>query len=72
MFHRCVFVTLLAVGAAGIVAGQTDLEALRIKAAQGDAEAQYKLGDWYYSGKEVKQDSAEAIKWYRLAADFGA
>lgn len=39
LLHRCVFVALVSVVAAGILAGQTDVEALRIKAEQGDAEA---------------------------------
>ena len=37
-------------------------------AEQGDASAQYKLGNFYREGKVVPQDYAEASKWYRLAA----
>ncbi|MCZ6750551.1 MAG: hypothetical protein O7E51_01830 [Acidobacteria bacterium] len=39
LLHRCIFATLLAAVAVGILAGQTDVEALRIKAEQGGAEA---------------------------------
>ena len=37
-------------------------------AEQGNAEAQFKLGDCYERGAGVKQDSAEAVKWFRKAA----
>ena len=33
--------------------------------------AQYNLGIMYYNGQGVPQDYAEAVKWYRLAADQG-
>ena len=34
-------------------------------------EAQYNLGEMYEEGKGVSQDTTEAIKWYRLAAEAG-
>jgi TPR repeat protein len=37
-------------------------------AAQGDAEAQYRLARMYYHGEGVRDD-AQAAKWYRLAAE---
>jgi len=40
-------------------------------AEQGDAKAQYNLGQMYYDKKEVPQDYKEAVKWYRLAAEQG-
>ncbi len=40
-------------------------------ANQGDASAQYNLGDMYKNGKGVLQDYKEAIKWYIKAADQG-
>ena len=61
---------LLAVGM-GTLAAQTDVEALRAKAEQGDAEAQLNLGFMYAQGQGVPQDDAEGIKWYRLAAEQG-
>ena len=40
-------------------------------AEQGDAEAQTSLGLMYDNGKGVPQDYAEAVKWYRKAAEQG-
>ena len=35
------------------------------------ADAQYNLGNMYYMGQGGPQDYAEAMKWWRLAADQG-
>src|SRR6266702_1426909 len=43
----------------------------RVRAEQGDANAQYSLGVSYAWGKGVPQDYAEAVRWYRKAADQG-
>jgi hypothetical protein len=43
----------------------------RLSAEQGVAEAQYKMGNFYYTGKGVPRDYKEAVKWYRLAAEQG-
>ena len=43
----------------------------RVRAEQGDAKAQFRLGYIYYQGKGVPQDYAEAVRWYRKAADQG-
>ena len=40
-------------------------------AEQGVAEAQNNLGAMYYSGQGVRQDDAEALRWYRKAAEQG-
>lgn len=40
-------------------------------AEQGDAEAQYQLGECYATGKGVSQDKAESMKWYQKAAEQG-
>ena len=40
-------------------------------AEQGDAKAQYNLGQMYYEGQGVPQDNKEAVKWYRLSAEQG-
>jgi uncharacterized protein len=40
-------------------------------AEQGDAEAQFVLGGWYYVGRGVPQDYSEATLWFRKAADQG-
>jgi TPR repeat protein len=49
----------------------TALQLLRPLAEQGNAEAQFKLGNQYDDGSGVAQNDAEALKWYRLAADQG-
>ena len=43
----------------------------RLAAAQGNALAQYNLGDKYKNGAGVPKDNAEAVRWYRLAAAQG-
>jgi len=43
----------------------------RRAAEQGDAAAQYNLGQMYRTGQGVPQDHAEALKWYRRAAEQG-
>ena len=48
-----------------------DFAATKKDAESGDAEAQYNLGLMYDNGEGVPQDNAEAVKWYRLAADQG-
>ena len=48
-----------------------DIDALRERAEQGDAEAQWSLGLAYAKGEGVPQDDAEAARWYRLAAEQG-
>jgi|GEM_PF-4829439 len=41
------------------------------KAERGDAQAQVELGWLYESGKGVKTDLKEAVKWYRKSAEQG-
>ena len=45
-----------------------DLEAARVLAEQGDADAQALLGSAYYFGDGVEQDYGEAVHWSRRAA----
>lgn len=40
-------------------------------AEQGDASAQFYLGQMYLLGKGVPQDNQAALKWYTLAAEQG-
>ena len=40
-------------------------------AKQGEAYAQYNLGVMYDNGMGVPENDAEAVKWYRKAADQG-
>ena len=48
-----------------------DATAFGMRAEQGDAEAQFKLGSIYSKGKGVPKDFVEAVRWYRKAADQG-
>ena len=51
-----------------------DAEAVRwyrLAAEQGDADAQYSLGNMNAEGRGVARDDAEAVRWYRLAAEQG-
>jgi TPR repeat protein len=43
----------------------------RKAADQGDAVAQFLLGDQYAKGEGVSQDYAEAMTWFRKAAEQG-
>ena len=45
-----------------------DMSAL---AEKGDPDAQCVVGFMYHDGIDVKQDYAEAVKWYRKAAEQG-
>jgi putative methionine-R-sulfoxide reductase with GAF domain len=53
------------------VADTTSLESLRIFAEQGDPAAQFDLGARYATGEDVKQDYAEAVRWFTMAAEQG-
>ena len=52
-------------------ARSTEIKQLRVKAEQGDANAQNSLGWMYNWGKGIAQNFQEAVKWYRLAAEQG-
>ena len=74
----CVTGFLLFILCAGVLlhAQQTNadnklFEETKVKAEKGDATAQWILGSDYQYGKGVKQDYAEAVKWYRKAAEQG-
>jgi len=51
-----------------LLARADDLTALTAKATQGDATAQYQLGQKYAAGKEVAKDEAKALHWFLKAA----
>ena len=54
-----------------VLSAQDDLDTVRQAAEQGDATAQFNLGNMYANGEGVPQDDAEAVRWFRLAADQG-
>ncbi|MBI5249109.1 MAG: sel1 repeat family protein [Desulfomonile tiedjei] len=45
-----------------------NLKSLRLQGKQGDAWAQFTLGEMYRKGVGVVQNSTEAAKWYRRLA----
>jgi TPR repeat protein len=45
--------------------------AVQTLAKQGDAKAQFALGTMYRDGQGVARDYAEALRWWRKAADQG-
>jgi TPR repeat protein/sugar lactone lactonase YvrE len=51
--------------------GKETISDLKIRAEQGDAEAQKKLGNSYFYGESVQKDIVEAVKWWRKAAEQG-
>jgi len=48
-----------------------EVQELWLAAQQGDAEAQFKLGDALEYGKGIYRDTEEAIHWFRQAAEQG-
>lgn len=50
---------------------KADIVSLRAAAEQGDADAQYRLGECYYIGDGVWKDVSETAAWYRKAAEQG-
>lgn len=62
---------LLALTAFACPAFSENVSALIRKAEKGDPEAQYTLGNAYYSGTMIERNHAEAVKWYRKAAEQG-
>ena len=51
--------------------GEMDVQKITKLAKSGDAEAQNNLGFRLYKGQGVPKNYAEAMKWFRRAADEG-
>ena len=47
------------------------VDSLKAIAEQGDATAQFNLGLMYDTGEGVPENDAEAVRWYRMAAEQG-
>ena len=60
-------VVLLIALEARVLAETPEIDALRVRAEQGDPEAQYDLQGMYRDGPGVPQ----MVRWYRLAGDQG-
>ena len=67
----CCFNSPSAYGEEHPVNKEHSFEAVMAQAEEGDAEAQYKLGEMYRFGDEVEQDIEEGIRWFRMAAEQG-
>ena len=65
------YILLLTVLLASNAVAATDFDETKAAAEQGDAVAQNNLGYMYDNGYGVPENDAEAIKWYRKAADQG-
>ena len=50
---------------------QEEVEEMRRKAEGGDIKMASRLGDKYYLGKVIRRDYAQALRWYKFAADGG-
>ena len=56
----------------GVVTDETTVAELKVKAEKGDATSSFMLAGLYENGfGGVSQDAAEALKWYRKAAEQG-
>ena len=63
---------LMMAAVAGIVMADADVDALKaVLDKVTDPETQYRIGNCYFEGKVVVKDKAEAVRWYRKAADQG-
>ena len=51
--------------------GDAQFQATLNQARQGNSKAQYTIGNMYYNGYKVKKNYAEAVKWYKQAAEKG-
>lgn len=49
----------------------TPIAELQQRAATGDAQAQFELARAYEDGRDVRQDDAKAVEWFRKSADQG-
>ncbi len=72
---RIVTALIACAGAAALVLAwshhrhATQWSTTQTQAERGDARAQFDLGSAYYYGKEIPQNYAEALRWYKMAAD---
>src|SRR5579864_493316 len=48
-----------------------NVSSLRERAAAGDAQAQFDLGNYYFRGRYLTLEHANALTWYRKSADQG-
>lgn len=65
----CLTLTATAHAARHKKAAADSVALVRQQAADGDAAAQNRLGTWYYNGRAVEQNYAEAVAWWTKSAD---
>ncbi len=53
------------------VSSDSEVNAIRAKAEQGDTDAEFALGSLYDTGRNVKKDQKEAVRWFMRAAKKG-
>ena len=66
-FTAATVVLLLLLGCSG----KDSIKQVRARAMDGDAAAQFALGEKYARGEEVPTDRSTAVGWYRKAAQQG-
>jgi TPR repeat protein len=66
------YILLLTVLLASNAFAAPDFDETMAEAKQGAAYAQFNLGVMYDNGDGIPENDAEAVKWYRKAADQGA
>jgi TPR repeat protein len=54
-----------------LLLGCSETDRIRIRAYIGDSEAQFRLALVYFLGEEVPRDDAQAVEWFRKAAEQG-
>ncbi|WP_315985027.1 tetratricopeptide repeat protein [Pseudomonas arsenicoxydans] len=70
-YPRSFFLAFCLLQSAGYACASQDMTEVRNRAEQGDAGAQYLLGNCYEEGVGVTQDYPQAVAWYRKAAEQG-
>ena len=65
------YILLLNIVLAFSTFASSDFDGTMAAAKDGDAIAQFNLGVMYDNGEGVPENDAEAVKWYRKAADQG-
>ena len=66
-FLSIIFIIFVSV----ILSFAANIDELKKAAEQGDAQAQYNLGNCYDFGDGVEKNLSEAVKWWRKAAEQG-
>lgn len=71
MFKKMVFVVFTGISVHSLASQSMDMDMdilLQAATQQNNAEAQWMLGEFYFSGTGVKQDFAQAKHWFEQAA----